>query len=1181
MPALFKRAARGKYDKYNSVYSVVFGESGYLLEDELNEMQSNLLERDSSFANSLVSSGFLNDFTVRTTAYDNIFYIDTVQDCFNFMLMGLPLSAGANTVSGQPAGLTSQDNKLIFKLNSPPTSGTRTDLVILETWNESRSYVQGITKFGGESTPLVNTYEIIDQRINAETSRRLQWRWRIRVIDNETLITNVKAFNYLGQDTTLKYQSVGSNYIVSPGKILSANSDYISDGNIYALPLFKVTRRANDPVIVAGDVVSLVGRSTINDSSLPSTLARSANVYSKAEADSTFIKGGTGGGGATIGGNLVVNGDLTVNGATTTVNTQNLFVADNIITINSDMTTGTPTEHAGIEIKRGSLATVSVRWNETSDVWELTNDGTNFFKIATSGTAGAGTGVDADLLDGQHGSYYTNPANIVQTATYRFVSDTEKSTWNTKQDAITGAASSITFGNLTLSRAIVSDSGGKIGVSTTTAAELGYLSGVTSAVQTQLNAKQATITGAASTVASSNLTINRATISDSSGKIAASTTTATELGYLSGVTSSVQTQLGTKLQNDGSVAINNAAYLSAKNSSGAALNIAGIDATNKVLFGNAALSTYLVATSAQSIFANIGSTAYKIFNEGFMGSSSGLDADLLDGKHLSEVWANISGTRTGDLGFTPATAGGNVGLTFTSATSLTNDSAFIRYYDDNNTYAFWGDTNENSTLLISVGDDARTTKSDVLVLKSTAATIADAPEFRVMSGTTGYMTIQPTTSYTQFTTDRSYFNFNKDVKITGQIYAGPSNDQTVWHAGNDGVGSGLDADLLGGIQSANYMQITSSNRKGTTKLYRSDSDADYSVQVIWDGTRWQLNGYNGSVLHAGVRVDYADNAGTASTATTATTAADSTRLGGVLASSYMRSDIATSTSSNVTVGGYLRPSTGNTASNGISFAPNATGDTTYIRSYTKSADAIRLELGVTGETEDDMLFTSSGPIYFRSTSNYIDASNNLLIAGNISGATMNSTGTLTAGAVTVSGTTTLNGGLAWNNVIQGNTASYMNKFSSADGLNYTIITQDARVYRAVYNDLAELFLKSENTEPGDIIVMEKGKVRKSTKSLDKRVVGVHSDTYGFCLGGENKENPSDNYDKYTPIGISGRVLVKLTGDVEEGDLIVSSDIPGVGVKSDQYLPGTVIGKALETVTDRAGIYRAWVLIVNI
>lgn len=57
-----------------------------------------------------------------------------------------------------------------------------------------------------------------------------------------------------------------------------------------------------------------------------------------------------------------------------------------------------------------------------------------------------------------------------------------------------------------------------------------------------LAAKQNTITGAASTIASNNLTANRALVSNGSGKVAVSSVTATELGYLDGVTSNVQTQ---------------------------------------------------------------------------------------------------------------------------------------------------------------------------------------------------------------------------------------------------------------------------------------------------------------------------------------------------------------------------------------------------------------------------------------------------------------------------------------------------------------------------------------------------------------------------------------------------------------------------------------------------------------
>ena len=67
-------------------------------------------------------------------------------------------------------------------------------------------------------------------------------------------------------------------------------------------------------------------------------------------------------------------------------------------------------------------------------------------------------------------------------------------------------------------------------------------------VQTALTSKQDTVVGGASTITADNLTVNRALVSNSSGKVAVSTVTSTELGYLDGVTSNVQTQLNKKLE---------------------------------------------------------------------------------------------------------------------------------------------------------------------------------------------------------------------------------------------------------------------------------------------------------------------------------------------------------------------------------------------------------------------------------------------------------------------------------------------------------------------------------------------------------------------------------------------------------------------------------------------------------
>tara|TARA_S200002703_G_scaffold97764_2_gene84407 strand:- start:333 stop:1508 length:1176 start_codon:yes stop_codon:yes gene_type:complete len=108
---------------------------------------------------------------------------------------------------------------------------------------------------------------------------------------------------------------------------------------------------------------------------------------------------------------------------------------------------------------------------------------------------------------------------------------------NAKQATITGAATTIDDTDLTASRAVVSNASGKVAVSSVTSTEVGYLDGVTSAIQTQLNGKENTV----------SLTANRAVISDGSGGLSASSVSSTEVGYLDGVTSAVQTQLDGKL----------------------------------------------------------------------------------------------------------------------------------------------------------------------------------------------------------------------------------------------------------------------------------------------------------------------------------------------------------------------------------------------------------------------------------------------------------------------------------------------------------------------------------------------------------------------------------------------------------------------------------------------------------
>jgi hypothetical protein len=119
------------------------------------------------------------------------------------------------------------------------------------------------------------------------------------------------------------------------------------------------------------------------------------------------------------------------------------------------------------------------------------------------------------------------------------------STWVGQTDST--ARSSLGLGTIaTQNSASVSITGGSIsGITDLAVADGGTGASDAAGARTNLGA-QAAITGAASTITSSDLTASRALASDGSGKVAASSVTSTELGYVSGVTSAIQTQLSAR-----------------------------------------------------------------------------------------------------------------------------------------------------------------------------------------------------------------------------------------------------------------------------------------------------------------------------------------------------------------------------------------------------------------------------------------------------------------------------------------------------------------------------------------------------------------------------------------------------------------------------------------------------------
>ena len=108
----------------------------------------------------------------------------------------------------------------------------------------------------------------------------------------------------------------------------------------------------------------------------------------------------------TIQNDLTIQGDLTVSGNTTYVNTEEILLSDNIITINANYSGSNPTENGGIEVERGSLNNAKVIWNESQDYWQLEVNGSVLGRIITTADEGPGNGFDADTVDGLEGSQF-------------------------------------------------------------------------------------------------------------------------------------------------------------------------------------------------------------------------------------------------------------------------------------------------------------------------------------------------------------------------------------------------------------------------------------------------------------------------------------------------------------------------------------------------------------------------------------------------------------------------------------------------------------------------------------------------------------------------------------------------------------------------------------------------------
>lgn len=211
----------------------------------------------------------------------------------------------------------------------------------------------------------------------------------------------------------------------------------------------------------------------------------------------------------------LVNGSVSIALTTTTysLTTTNGEVSEGqnlIVTF-----TGTP----------GGATTVSIVPQTAEKIYFVKNDSNQTVIMSQ------GSGATVSIAAGQSKLVYTNGIGATASV-FDFTSYLSMSNAQITGGTIVTSSATITGGTIT-------------GITDLAVADGGTGASDAATARTNLGA-QATITGAASTVTTSNLTASRAAVSNSSGKLDVSAVTTTELGYVSGVTSAIQTQLETK-----------------------------------------------------------------------------------------------------------------------------------------------------------------------------------------------------------------------------------------------------------------------------------------------------------------------------------------------------------------------------------------------------------------------------------------------------------------------------------------------------------------------------------------------------------------------------------------------------------------------------------------------------------
>ena len=533
------------------------------------------------------------------------------------------------------------------------------------------------------------------------------------------------------------------------------------------------------------------------------------------------------------------------------------------------------------------------------------NTWSSLYKIWHEGSDGSGSGLDADKLDAQEGSYYTNASNLNAgtVAAARLDTATTQSAGNSTTKIATTAFVSTAISNL------IDSSPSTLNTLNELAAALGddanFSTTVTNSIATKLALSGGTVTGQLQLTYNNQYPLN---INGSdNGKIVLQGSNAPYIRFKEGTTDKAYIQW------------NNDGYLELSN-----------DETSESL---------RISTGTNGLKWVVNGTAYKTWNEANDGSGSGLDADTLDGvQGASFLRSDADDTATGTLTTRDIKLSAGYHLQRSNHHSGHLEGSYNNVGDNsqksNPIYTIGSSYNPNDadlgTQMYGIGYTHRNASfisSNIPSLDSWGLYIAADGDSRVfLSGTSGniwpdgvYGRLSHHKGHLQGTynnvgdnstksnpiytiggsynpneaslsdmygvgythSNASFISFtgasawgfyvaadgdarvwlggsNGVISSTGQHYVGSN---VVWNAGNDGSGSGLDADLLDGLQRTGFVE--NNNNTGYILKFGSGGNSghtssSYPYAIFQEGGAWsspypdlRINYHTGIVIAVG------------------------------------------------------------------------------------------------------------------------------------------------------------------------------------------------------------------------------------------------------------------------------------------------------------------------------------------